>query len=107
MKHIVLAALAALALTGCGAIGGGEKAAMVKACTDSGEPAEDCTCIADNLETNLDADTFKVVATAMAAGEAEGNQTMEDLPADKQGAVMGALMSAGMTCMMGGAPAEG
>jgi hypothetical protein len=30
---------------------------------------------------------------------------MEALPADKQGAVMGALMTAGMTCMMGGAEA--
>jgi hypothetical protein len=39
----------------------------------------------------------------MAAGEEEGNKMMESLPADKQGAVMGALMSAGMGCMMGAA----
>lgn len=107
MKHIILAVVAALVLTGCGAIGGGQKAAMVKACTDSGEAETDCTCIADNLETSLDADTFKVVATAMAADEAAGEKMMEELSAEKQGAVMGALMSAGMTCMMGGAPAGG
>ena len=107
MKHIILAAVAALALTGCGAIGGGQKAAMVKACTDSGEAEKDCTCIADNLETSLDADTFKVVATAMVADDAAGEKMMEELSAEKQGAVMGALMSAGMTCMMGGAPAGG
>lgn len=107
MKNMIFAAVSALALTGCGAIGGGEKAAMVKACTDSGEAEKDCTCIADSLEKGLDADTFKVVATAMAAGDAEGEKMMEALPADKQGAIMGALMSAGMSCMMGGAPAEG
>ena len=106
MKNIVFAAVAALALTGCGAIGGGEKAAMVKSCTDSGETEANCTCVADSLEKGLDAETFKAVATAMAAGEAEGEQMMNDLPAEQQGAVMGALMSAGMTCMMGGA-AEG
>lgn len=103
MKTFLVSAIAALALTGCGAIGGGEKAAMVKACTDSGEAEADCTCIADSLEKGLDAETFKVVASAMAAGEEEGNTMMEALPADKQGAVMGALMSAGMSCMMGGA----
>lgn len=103
MKKFAIAAVAAFALAGCGAIGGGEKAAMVKACTDSGETAANCTCIADSLEKSLDKDTFKSVATAMAAGEEEGNKMMEELPADKQGAVMGALMSAGMGCMMGGA----
>lgn len=107
MKHIVLAAAAALMLAGCSAIGAGAKARMVKACTDNGEPAEDCTCIADNLEASLDADTFRLVAAAMSAGEAEGNQLMEELPADQQGALMGALMSAGMTCMMGAGPAGG
>lgn len=106
MKTLILAAAAALLLTGCGAIGGGEKAAMVKACVDSGETDKNCTCIADKLEAGLDKDTFKAVAGAMAAGEEEGNKLMEALPADKQGAVMGALMTAGMTCMMGGeAPA--
>lgn len=103
MKKFAFAAVAALALAGCGAVGGGHKAAMVKACTDSGESDANCTCIADSLEKNLDAATFKTVATAMAAGEEEGNKMMEELPADKQGAVMGALMSAGMGCMMGSA----
>lgn len=103
MKKFVFAAAAALALAGCGAVGGGEKTAMVKSCTESGESEANCTCIADSLEKGLDADTFKVVASAMAAGEAEGEQMINDLPADKQGAVMGALMSAGMSCMMGAA----
>lgn len=103
MKNIVFAAVAALGLAGCGAMGGGEKASMVKACIDSGEAEADCTCIADSLEKGLDAETFKVVATAMAAGEEEGNALMEALPAEQQTAVMGQLMSAGMTCMMGGA----
>jgi hypothetical protein len=99
MKKILFAAVAALALTACG---GSPKTAMVKACTESGESDANCTCIADSLEKNLDADTFKAVATAMAAGEEAGNKMMEELPAEKQGAVMGALMSAGMGCMMGG-----
>jgi len=102
MKKFVFAAVAALALTGCGAIGGGEKVAMVKACTESGESQANCTCIADSLEKNLDKETFRMVATAMAAGEEKGSQMMDDIPADKQGAIMGAMMSAGMGCMMGG-----
>jgi hypothetical protein len=105
MKTYLLAAAAALVLAGCGAIGGGEKAAMVKSCVAGGESDANCTCIADKLEAALDKDTFKSVATAIAAGEEEGNAMMEALPADKQGAVMGALMTAGMTCMMGGAEA--
>lgn len=103
MKKFVIAAVAALALAGCGAVGGGHKAAMVKSCTESGETEANCTCVADSLEKGLDADTFKLVATAMAAGEAEGEKMMNELPVEKQGAVMGALMSAGMSCMMGGA----
>ena len=106
MKKFVFAAVAALALSGCGAVGGGEKSAMVKSCTESGETEANCTCIADSLEKGLDKETFKVVATAMAAGEAEGEQMINELPTEKQGAVMGALMSAGMSCMMGAA-AEG
>lgn len=98
MKKIVLAAVAAVLLTACG---GSPKGAMVKACVDSGESDKNCSCIADSLEKSLDAPTFKAVATAMAAGEEEGNKMMESLPAEKQGAVMGALMSAGMGCMMG------
>ena len=103
MKKFVFAALAAFALAGCGAAGGGAKAALVKACTDSGESDTSCTCVADSLEGSLDAETFKLVATAMAAGDEEGEKMMNDLPVEKQGAVMGALMSAGMSCMMGGA----
>jgi len=103
MKTFLIAAVAALALAGCGAVGGGQKAAMIKSCTESGESEANCTCVADSLEEGLDADTFKLVATAMAAGEEEGQQMMNDLPVEKQGAVMGALMSAGMSCMMGGA----
>jgi|GEM_PF-1724718 hypothetical protein len=103
MRTFVIAAVAALVLAGCGATGGGAKAAMVKACTDSGESDANCTCVADSLEKGLDADTFKLVATAMAAGDEEGEKMMNELPVEKQGAVMGALMSAGMSCMMGGA----
>lgn len=103
MKKIVFAAVAALALAGCGAIGGGEKTAMIKSCTDSGESEANCTCIADSLEKGLDKETFSTVAKAMAAGEEAGEQMINELPVEKQGAVMGALMSAGMSCMMGGA----
>jgi predicted HAD superfamily phosphohydrolase len=101
MRTIFAAALAATLLAGCGAIGGGEKAAMIKACVESGETDANCSCVADNLEKNLDAETFKVVAGAMAASEEEGNDIMNGLPTDQQGAVMGALMTAGMSCMMG------
>jgi TIR domain len=78
------------------------RSAMVAACTDSGESLTNCTCIADSLEKGLDKESFKVVAAAMAAGEAEGEQMINELPTEKQGAVMGALMSAGLACMQSG-----
>jgi hypothetical protein len=104
MRSIFVAAVAAIALSGCGAVGGGgEKAAMIKSCVTAGQTEKECQCVADGLEKGLDAETFKVVAKAMSIDEAEGQKMMEALPADKQGAVMGALMSSGMSCMMGGA----
>jgi hypothetical protein len=101
MKMAMLAAVAALALTGCDAIGGSPKASMVKACVDGGEAKETCTCFADSLEGSLDKETFALVAKAAAAGEEEGQKMLEDLPVEKQGAMMGAMMSAGMSCAVG------
>ena len=102
MKTFVYAAVSALALAGCGAVGGNPKSAMVKACTEGGDSEKNCTCIADSLEKNLDKPTFRVVANALAAGEEEGGKVMDELPAEQQTKIMGALMAAGMGCMMGG-----
>jgi hypothetical protein len=97
---IVTGALA-LALTACGGTGGA-KASMVKSCTDAGEEQATCTCIADGLEKNLDAETFNKIAKALATSEGAGDDVIESLPAEDQTKVMGAMMSVGMTCAFGG-----
>lgn len=101
MRLAIAAGAMALVLAACGGTGG-SKAAMVKACTDSGEDAAMCTCLADGLEENLDAKTFNTVADAMAAGEEAGSDIIENLPAEEQSKVMTAMMTVGMGCAFGG-----
>lgn len=101
MRMAIVAGALALALAACGGTGG-SKSAMIKACTDAGEDQKMCSCIADGLEKNLDAKTFNTVARAMSKGEDEGQKIIENLPADEQGKVMGAMMSTGMACAFGG-----
>lgn len=97
-----MAGALALALTACGGTAG-SKASMVKACTDAGEDKAMCSCIADGLEKNLDAKTFNTVAKAMAQGEEKGGDVINNLPAEEQSKIMGAMMSTGMQCAFGGA----
>ncbi|MBY9065288.1 hypothetical protein K1X12_00165 [Hyphomonas sp. WL0036] len=101
MRMAIVAGALALALTACGGTGS-SKAAMVKACSDAGEDKAMCTCLADGLEKNLDAKTFSTVAKAMSKGEEDGQKMIENLPAEEQGKIMGAMMTVGMSCAMGG-----
>ncbi|MFN4024043.1 MAG: hypothetical protein ACK4MQ_04370 [Hyphomonas sp.] len=101
MRLAFAAGALALALAACGGTGGAN-AKMVKACTETGEDAELCSCLANGLEKNLDAKTFNTVANAMAAGDEVGEKIINDLPADEQAKIMGAMMSVGMTCAFGG-----
>ena len=101
MRMAIMAGALALALTACGGTGG-SKASMVKACTDAGEDKAMCSCIADGLEKSLDAKTFNTVAKAMAQGEEKGGEVLDNLPADEQSKIMGAMMSVGMSCAFGG-----
>jgi hypothetical protein len=96
MKRVIIAATLALGfvLTACG--GGGDKARMVKACIGGGESEALCSCLADGLEKNLDAETFR--ALARASGDEAADKVLENLSADKQMQAFGALMSAGMAC---------
>jgi hypothetical protein len=100
MRKTVLSAVAAIALAGCGVIGGGPKTAMIKACTDGGESEKDCTCVADKLEKDLDSETFNVVAAALLLTEEEGGSLLETLPIEKQESVMVLLLSASASCTM-------
>ena len=100
MRPALAACAIALILAACGGTGGA-KAKMVAACAKSGEDAKLCTCIANGLEDNLDAGTFSTLANEMAAGEDEGQETMNNLPADEQARIMGVMMSVGMTCAFG------
>lgn len=101
MRLALAAGAMALALAACGGTGGAN-AKFVKACSDAGEDAELCTCLADGLEKNLDAKTFGTLANAMAEGEAKGEELINNLPADEQAKIMGAMMSVGMSCAFGG-----
>lgn len=101
MRMAIAAGALALALAACGGTGG-SKSAMIKACTDAGEDAKMCSCLADGLEKNLDAKTFNTVAKAMAQGEDKGEEMIKNLPAEEQGKIMGAMMSVGMQCAFGG-----
>jgi hypothetical protein len=97
---ISVAALLMLAAA-CGQ-SGGAKADLIKSCVDSGEDETLCTCLADGLEEQLDAKLFrKIAAEAARTGEPD-DAFLESLPADEQGAVLGAMMSTGMTCAFGG-----
>ncbi|MEO1475056.1 MAG: hypothetical protein AAFS13_01630 [Pseudomonadota bacterium] len=58
-----------LALASCG--GGGGKQALVDACVEEGESRENCTCVADLAEENLEADLFKKVVDAVQSGDSD------------------------------------
>ncbi|MEO0981154.1 MAG: hypothetical protein AAFX03_00715 [Pseudomonadota bacterium] len=83
------------ALAACGG-GGGGKAELVKACTDDGESAEMCNCMADAAEENLKPATFQKLVQA--AKEGDPDSIMSDLTPEEQGEFMTFAMQAGLTC---------
>lgn len=73
MKAGIVAAIAALAVTGCGLAGPSDHQVLVNSCVAEGENEAVCSCIADAYEENLTPELFR--KTAQAVGR-EGKNTM-------------------------------
>ncbi|MFN7054266.1 hypothetical protein [Hyphomonas sp.] len=103
MKRIFIGGALALGLA-VAACGGSQsdKAAIAKACMADGENEAFCNCVADGMERDLDAETFKAFAKASGPSGIGADELLENLPEGKQMQVVGALMNVGMTCALGG-----
>jgi hypothetical protein len=101
MIRIAMAAAAAAALaSACGGTGG-DKAAIVAACTKDGESQKNCDCVATELEKSLDKDAFHAMALGAQGKEEEANKIVNALPMDKKMATATAAMGAMMKCVPG------
>lgn len=104
MKKIIfaVAGLAGLAgLAACGG-GGGDHAAIVKACMEDGSSDQKtCDCMADSAQESLDKSLFSKLAKAAREGEESADAIMGDLTPAEQGQFMTFAMQAAMTCGMG------
>lgn len=100
MKTSFGLALAALVLAGCGGAGG-DRATLIKACTDDGSSTESCACMADAAKSELDTKVYKALVQSAASGDdAVAQQVMEDLSSAEQGQVFGFFMKAALECGM-------
>jgi hypothetical protein len=96
-----MAAAAAAALaSACGAVGG-DKAAIIAACTKDGESQKNCDCIATEFEKTLDKDAFHALALGAQGKEEEADKIVQSLPMDKQLAMATTTMSVMMKCAPG------
>ncbi len=100
VKTSIGLALAALMLAGCGG-SGGDRATLIKACTEDGSSAESCGCMADAAEAELDPKVYKALVQSAASGDdAVAQKVMEDLSSVEQGQVFGFFMKAALECGM-------
>ncbi|MEM9667362.1 MAG: hypothetical protein AAF950_00425 [Pseudomonadota bacterium] len=90
MRRIFFGILSAFLVAACGA--GGGKSAIVKACMDEGETRENCTCMADVAEEELDEELFGLLAKAAKSSD-EG---LGDLGSEMTLAQAGQFMSFGV-----------
>lgn len=96
MKNTLLASAMIFGLAACG--GGGGKAALVKACMEDGESAEQCECMATTAEEELDSTTFSKLVKMAQEGDENAEDIMGDLSPEEQGKFMAFAMKAAMTC---------
>lgn len=101
MKRLFSVLIVTLAAAACGGGTGGARADMVRSCVDSGEDEALCSCLAEGLEGELDPKLFKKIAAEAAKSGDSNDDFLDTLPAEEQGAVLGALMSVGMSCALG------
>ena len=99
MKRAGIAALAALALTGCGDVVGGARADMITVCRDSGETHEKCTCIANTMQEKLEPETFDKMAVAVTGGDEAVTTALAELPPEQAEAAIYAIADASLSCL--------
>ncbi len=69
MRAGIIAALSAVALTGCGLGGPSDHQVMVDACVADGETEATCTCITNAMQNNLSPELFEKTAQAVGRDE--------------------------------------
>jgi hypothetical protein len=98
MVRIGLAAATILVLaTACGD-GAAGKEAWIKQCAKGGDDRATCTCVADELQKNLDPEAFKEM-TLTAQGKPEQAKKIHDrMPVDRQMAKLPVALKAAGKC---------
>ncbi|HEX5007883.1 MAG TPA: hypothetical protein VFV70_12265 [Hyphomonadaceae bacterium] len=103
MIRIVMAATAALVMSSaCGAVGGGDKQAIVNECVKQGDDRKQCECIATAMEKHMDKDLFHAAALEVQGKSDEAQKIAEKVGPDKAMASATAAMGPMMQCAMGG-----
>jgi hypothetical protein len=104
MIRIVTAAGAALVLScACGAVGGGDKQAIVDECVKQGDDRKQCECIATAMEQHMDKDLFHAAALEAQGKSEEAQKLAEKIGPHKAMASATAAMGPMMQCAMGAA----
>lgn len=96
MKTVILAAVAAFALTACGGAGG--KSALVASCKKDGNDDKTCNCMADEMEKGLDKKTFAAIVKAASGKEEDAQKAMQELPAEEAMKAMPVMMGVAVKC---------
>lgn len=99
MKLALLAAMAAVVLTGCDAVVGGPKSDMVAVCRNAGESYEKCTCIANTMQERLDPKTFDKMAVAVISGDDAVAEALAGLEPDQADNAILAIADASLSCI--------
>jgi hypothetical protein len=101
MTRAGLAAVAVLVLAaGCGA-GGTGKEAWIKQCAKGGDDRKTCTCVADDLEKNLDHQAFRAMQLDALGKPDQANKIRDKMPMDRKMATLNVAMKAAGKCAAG------
>ena len=101
MPRVTLAALAVLVLAVDCSEGGAGKEAWIKQCAKGGDDRKTCTCVADDLQKNLDHPAFKAMILDAEGKPEEANRIRDKMPVDRQMAAMNVAMKAAGKCASG------
>ena len=101
MTRVSLAAAAVLVLAAGCSEGGAGKEAWIKQCAKGGDARKTCTCVADDLQKNLDHQAFKAMLLDAEGKPEEANRIRDKMPVDRQMATMNVAMKAAGKCAAG------
>jgi hypothetical protein len=95
-----LAAAALFLAAGCGN-GGAGREAWIKQCAKGGDDRKTCTCVADELQKNLDRRAFRAMMLDAEGKREEANSIRNKMPMDRKMAAMNVAMKAAGKCAAG------